>query len=356
MIRLRKESGPSVTIGDDVVGVFNYDQILDPRDQKWKYQIFIQVPPEGLDLNTRSSNGQLRKIRLDIPEQVSQETVLPKAYVTRTSPDYENWKKDGSLTGAIFADSSTTVHTAYIRYLRGEGYEFKETPIENFTDFLKNGIRDGSIDFLFREAHRSGEIHHLQSGTLIEATKTIHGTLRRVFVLLPGADASRSTIRMNALDELLATRQEASDSGRLLYFDSKCSSHSRLRSYREAICQSDLDITTVKGSSVEFQNWPSSAARALLHSILNEKPYSGIRADIDEARRLGAEEEDKDLLDYSDDIIVTPDEDRFAEIWKQTPPPPKPPKLNIEVIDESESRSLQTESIGPDEKHKGLRL
>lgn len=293
----------------DGITVFSDYFIFDPADQHWKREIKISYQ-EDLDVSYRlkAPDGSERSLRI-VKEKIDE--VQKKEFGDHPSPDYEKWGSDGYLTGVVFPDSSHEVSEAYLRYLRGEGYSLSEEPVKKFKDFLENGITNGELDFLFREAHGSADLYLKSSGTLVTAVKEGSPT-RKVYVLVPtDRDYSTEKIKLNRLSELLEERAHSNpNNGRLLYFDSKCSSESHLSNAKHSFCAtaaSNIDMIAVSGPSTEFQNWPSSPARALFHGILEQKPYDDIQADIEVARKLSAEE---DGVEYSlhsgSDRILTP--------------------------------------------------
>lgn len=278
----------------------------DPQSKLWRYYKDLDTHEldskhNGLSATDYSGRSIVLKFRKGIER--------PQSVIKKVRPDYESMKKDGVIRTVVFQDvikfmtsipETRTLMREYKEFLEGEGYKFTSQKTNDFAEYLKDGIATGKIDYIHEESHTDFSV--FEKGNLAIGKNGKN----EVVLFFPDKSDTRK-LSFEEIGSALREREESTSAGRLLYFDSRCGSEDGLCELFTNAKAYNIDVifNDEHSSGVEFQNWPSSAARALLNGVLREQTYAQISKDIDKARRLAAQEEGLSIVEYDDDLIHT---------------------------------------------------
>ena len=264
------------------------------------------------------------------------------------SPHYSSVWQDHLMAGAMIVGSSLRGYSSelleeYLSYFKEEGFQFSAIKDDNLKEFFLERVQNCELDYFLKESHSDGDERNVfrfdRANNIIRAIRYgEEGRLELVYLIFPqhlkSEEKNTDLLSHKELRQALRAREEKG-CGEITYFNTSCWSHVKARYEIEAANSFlFLNIPAVNLTDT-FENSPSGAIRALLHSYRNGLDFDGFREAL---------QKNKGYASGSRNRYIFPDKALYHNIISQHIRIPLKINIELERLEEGVWRK-----IDPDE-------
>ena len=245
---------------------------------------------------------------------------MPNSYENDdTQPPYNEFIKDGILTGIIFTSTSRQsdkwITSEYLDFYKDAGYEFEALKtIKDFDKFLEEKIESGEVDYIRQDAHSANGLGSIptdvelyvgikvfQPGEFFYKEKENY---QGVIYLARPINKNYSHIDAGKFARWIKNRDHK-NATHLLYMDGKCRTTDNAVNLLAHAQSNNLTILPTYKGVHPMKYYQKDPNRKMLYGLLNGQSYAQMREEM--AKGNG------EYNNMFSDVWLFPDMDKYKE-------------------------------------------